>query len=84
MDRFDSLMLRCPRLGGEVTFAYCRREQGTLPCRMTISCWQGFIPAEEHLRKHLSDEEWDRCFNTQPKDRLSAILEIAGRVKGAK
>lgn len=77
MDRFDHLVLRCPRLGGEVTFAYCRREQGNLPCRMALRCWQGLIPVEEYLRTFLTDEQWEHCFNAPLRDKLSSILEIA-------
>jgi len=84
MDRFDHLVLRCPRLGGEITFAYCRREQGALPCRMTLRCWEGLIPVEEHLRRYLSDDEWERCFNTPPKDKMATILEIADAVRKRK
>ena len=84
MDRFDHLVLRCPRLGGEVTFAYCRREQGDLPCRMTLRCWQDMIPVEEHLRECLSDDEWVSCFHTSPKDKITTILEIADAVKKRK
>ncbi len=84
MDRFDHLVLRCPRLGGEVTFAYCRREQGDLPCRMILRCWEGLIPVEQHLRVHLSDDEWSRAFNTPPKDKMATILEIADAVRKRK
>lgn len=84
MDRFDHLVLRCPRLGGEITFAYCRHEQGALPCRMTLRCWEGLIPVEEHLRGYLSNDEWDRCFNTPPKDKMATILEIADAVRKRK
>ncbi|MDD5723940.1 MAG: hypothetical protein PHY29_09435 [Syntrophales bacterium] len=84
MDRFDRLVLRCPRLGGEVTFAYCRREQGTLPCQRTLRCWEGLIPVEGHLKAYLSDDEWECCFNTPPKDKMTTILEIADAVKKRK
>ena len=84
MDRFDHLVLRCPRLGGEVTFAYCRREQGDLPCQRTLLCWQDLIPVEDHLRAFLSDDEWNSCFNVPPKDKMATILEIADAVKKRK
>jgi len=75
------MALRCPRLGGEITFRYCRREQGDLPCRMILRCWEGLIPVEGHLREFLTAEEWKRCFNTSPKDKMTTILEIADAVR---
>ncbi len=75
------MALRCPRLGGEITFRYCRREQGDLPCRMILRCWEGLIPVEGHLREFLTAEEWERFFSTSPKDKMTTILEIADAVR---
>ena len=84
MTRFDHLILRCPRLGGEITFAYCRKEQGNLPCQRIIRCWQDLIPVEQHLKEFLSNDEWDSCFNAPPKDKITTIFEIAEAVKKRK
>ena len=35
----QDLLLRCPRLGHEVTVGYCRRETGAKPCRSIMDCW---------------------------------------------
>jgi len=84
MDRYDHREIRCPRLGGQITFAYCRREQGELPCARIIQCWKGLLPVEEYLRDHLSGEEWERCFSKPPKDRIATIFEIVDKVKKRK
>ena len=81
MSDFDSLMIRCPRLGGEVTFAYCRREQGNLPCGRTLICWQQRFPVDEYLRGIMSEEDMERCFGSPPKSKLSQILEVAEEAK---
>jgi len=84
MTRFDHMILRCPKLGGEVTFAYCRKEQGDLPCQRIIRCWQELIPVEQHLGTILSEDEWERCFNVPPKDKIATIFEIADELKKRK
>ena len=84
MKRFDHLVLRCPRLGGEITFAYCRKEQGDLPCPRIIRCWQDIIPVEQHMRIVLSEDEWESCFNVPPKDKIATIFEIADELKKRK
>lgn len=81
MNRYDHCEIRCLKLGGQITFAYCRREQGDLPCARIVQCWQGLIPVEHYLQECLSDEERQRLFSRPPKDRISTILEIADRVK---
>ena len=75
MKRYDHLEIRCPRLGGEVTFAYCRYEQGNLPCPRTIGCWRNHVPVEAYLREVLTPGEFASCFNELPKDRVSVIFE---------
>ena len=35
----DDKLIRCPKLGDEMTFAYCLREAGDFPCSRIILCW---------------------------------------------
>jgi hypothetical protein len=78
---YRNLVIRCPRLGGEVPFSYCEKEAGDLPCRMVVNCWSGIFPVEEYLQETLTDEIRDRLYNQHPKDRLTTILDIAAAVK---
>jgi hypothetical protein len=71
----QQLMIRCPRLGGEVPFAYCEREGGELPCRLTLRCWQTVFPVEAYLRGKLTDERWTRFLAQAPGDRIGTLLE---------
>jgi hypothetical protein len=81
METFDKLQLRCPRLGGEVYFAYCEREGGDLPCSRIITCWHAFLPIEKYLRWKLSPEQWDRCFSQQPKAKVVTLIELIEAAK---
>ena len=78
---YDHLELRCPRLGGEVTFAYCQVESGNLPCSRTIACWQNYFPVENYLRTKLTQVQWDRCFNRQPKEKVVTLIELIEEAK---
>ena len=78
---YGSLVIRCPRLGGEVPFSYCEKEAGDLPCRMVVSCWEGIFPVEEYLQDTLTEEARYRLYNQPAKDRLTTILDIAAAVK---
>ncbi len=84
MKKYEGLEIRCPRLGGEVTFAYCLQERGDLPCQRVITCWQAYFPVETYLREKLTADEWGRCFNELPKDRVSVIFDAveAARKRG--
>ena len=81
---YDDLELRCPKLGGEVTFAYCKQENNGVPCARALVCWQFTFPVEEYLRKILTEEQWDQCFNQPQKDRMTALLEVIEKAKKRK
>ena len=80
----DHLEIRCPKLGGEVTFAYCLTEGGDLPCPRTIVCWQPYFPVETLLRKKLTQEQWDRCFGQKPKEKMVSLIELIEAAKKSK
>ncbi len=77
----NELYMRCPRLGGEVTFSYCEREGGDLPCLRIIMCWKPFFPVETYLRKKLTPEQWQECFDREPKDKVPSLVELIEAAK---
>jgi hypothetical protein len=78
---YDHLEIRCPKLGGEVTFAYCQREGGDLPCPRVLACWQRHFAVETYLRRKLTQAHWDRCFNRPSKDKVSTLIELIEAAK---
>jgi len=76
---FDRLQTRCPRLGGEIPFDYCRKIAGGLPCSRALVCWERIFPVEEYMIRVLDGAEWEKAFNSQSKGRLESILEAAQR-----
>jgi hypothetical protein len=82
--RYDHLQIRCPRLGGEVTFAYCRREAGDIPCPRTIACWEPYFPVEAYLKTALTPAQWDRWSTREPKDKITTLMELIEEAKRRK
>ncbi len=78
---YDDLEIRCPKLGGEVTFSYCQKEEGDSPCPRIIVCWQPRIPVESYLKDVLTAAQWDRCFNQKPKDKVTTLIELIEEAK---
>lgn len=78
---YDHLAIRCPRLGGQVTFAYCRREGGALPCPRIIVCWQDRFPVGAFLKNELSEEDWERWTHQRPKEKVITLLELIEAAK---
>jgi hypothetical protein len=81
MKLYSELIIRCPRLGGEVPFSYCEREAGELPCRQVVRCWNAGFPVEEYLRETLTPEVWDRFRSEVPKDRMTTLLDSVEAAK---
>jgi len=81
---YDDKEIRCPRLGGEVRFSYCRREGGDMPCPRTVICWQAFFPVEAHLKDTLTAETWERFVHQQPKDKVTTLIDLIEAAKKRK
>jgi len=82
MNRYDTVEIRCPKLGCEITFAYCRQEQGDLPCARTIKCWEPYLPIEAYLTEILSEADQERFRAALPQGRMATIFETVDRIKG--
>lgn len=78
---YDHLEIRCPRLGSEVTFAYCETEGGNHPCSRILTCWQPYFSVETYLREKLNQEEWDRLQNPESKHKVTTLVELIEAAK---
>jgi len=81
---YRALLMRCPRLGGEVSFSYCEREAGELPCRQIIRCWEAGFPVETYLRETLTEQDWERFCGQVPQDRITTLIDLAEAVRRRK
>ncbi|HTP66498.1 MAG TPA: hypothetical protein VMJ66_13985 [Geobacteraceae bacterium] len=80
-DKYDSLLIRCPRLGGEVTFAYCRAEGGELPCARIVGCWQVCLPIAGYLEEALTLEQAGRFREQRPREKIVSLIELIEATK---
>ncbi|MBN1364172.1 MAG: hypothetical protein JW976_05135 [Syntrophaceae bacterium] len=77
-------LIRCPRLGDEVTFSYCLRESGDLPCSRIMRCWSHSFDVEAILKDRLAPETLEKFLSSQPKDKVSSLLELIETAKAKK
>jgi hypothetical protein len=80
----DHQLIRCPKLGDEMTFAYCLREAGDLPCARIVQCWFKSFDVAALLKDRLTPSEWERFTDAQPKDKLTGLIEIIEKAKRQK
>ena len=74
-------MIRCPKLGHQITFTYCRSESMGLPCFKILDCWFDQFLVEEYLRKELKPEDWDKVFDRPQKPKVLSLLELIEEAK---
>jgi hypothetical protein len=77
----DERPIRCPMLGGQVTFKYCRTMAEGLPCRSIVPCWQEEFGIIEFLEANYTADELVRSVGSPRKSRLSRLLEAIDQAK---
>jgi len=77
----DDFEIRCPRLGHQVSFSYCRSENNGLPCFKTLDCWYEHFLVEEFLKEELTPEQWNRVFGNPPKPKMLSLVELIEEAK---
>ena len=77
----DDFMIRCPRLGHQIPFSYCRAENRGLPCFKILDCWHPHFSVAELLRKELTPEQWEIVFSKPPKPKLFSLIELIEQAK---
>lgn len=73
---FEDKEIRCPRLGGPVTFGYCKIETGDRPCSRAITCWSPHFDVKSFFADRLNDDEYQRCFCSPPKSKIATLVEL--------
>ncbi len=81
---FDALTVRCPQLGGEVSFAYCRTLQDGLPCRRALVCFERRFPVTEYFTLVLKAKTYQRIFSAPAQNRLDTLLKITTEERSKK
>jgi hypothetical protein len=72
----DSFQIRCPRLGQQIHFSYCRQENLGLPCFKTLDCWYIYFQVVEYLQKELSEAEWKDAFEKPATPKMVSLAEL--------
>jgi hypothetical protein len=67
---------RCPKLGGPVSFSYCRVESQGKPCSRSIQCWSRIFDVESYFRINMDDQEFCECFKDQGRPKLVTLVDL--------
>jgi hypothetical protein len=78
----DQIERRCPRLGGSVSFGYCRTSgDDNSPCWKVFDCWWECFDVVGYLKNSLSEDMFTRLVNSKPKPKIVSLVEIMQAAK---
>jgi len=80
IEQYDGNMIRCPRIGGDVNFLFCRTENNMLPCRWIVNCWKGRLDIRTFLEGHYTQKELGQVF-TEPKPKVESLVRLVEKAK---
>jgi hypothetical protein len=80
----QDLLLRCCRLGHEVTFGYCRQETSGRPCRLILDCWWEQFDVRSFLQANLPEEDMARVEHASASPPPSKVLSLMETIQQAK
>ena len=77
----DSYMIRCPRLGHQISFSYCQSENMGMPCFKILDCWFEYFDVNEYLKKKLNPEKYQEIINRPTKTKAQSLIELIEQTK---
>ena len=80
IEQYDDKTIRCPRVGGDVNFMYCRSENKMFPCGWIVGCWQERMDINKFLEDHYSNKERDQIF-APPRPKVESLVNLIEQAK---
>ena len=78
----DHLERRCPRLGGDISFGYCRTSgDNDSVCWKIFDCWWEYFDVVAHLKKYLPEDQFNRILQARPKPKIVSLVELIEQAK---
>ena len=79
----DKYQIRCPRLGHQISFSYCRIENQGIPCFKTLDCWHQIFDVATLLKNELSPEVFNQTFHREIKPKILSLMDLVEQAKKA-
>jgi len=80
----DEFTIRCPRLGHQINYSYCRSENNGLPCFKTLDCWHLHFDVHTCLRDQLTQADFKKVFQSKTTPKIFSLLDLIEQAKQSK
>ncbi len=76
--------IRCPRLGHQINFEYCRKENNGIPCFKTLDCWYSYFNVHKFLEDKLPEKDFEKAFENSVQPKVLSLLDLIEQAKAKK
>jgi hypothetical protein len=83
IDSHDHRLRRCPMLGHEVAFSYCRAPGSQTPCRKIFDCWWETFDVEAFVRSCYGEEKIAEI-TAPPKQKVLSLVDLIEQARKEK
>jgi len=73
--------IRCPRLGHQIYFDYCRRENMGQPCFKVLDCWFTYFKVDEFLRQEMGEQQFAAFINNPGQPKMLSLAEMIAQAQ---
>ena len=80
MDKHDQRDRRCPMLGHDIHFSYCRCPGRDLPCRKVFDCWWETFDVQDFIEHHFSAEQIEQILASPP-GKTTTIVDLINQAR---
>lgn len=80
----DDYQIRCPKLGHQIQFTYCRIEQGDFSCSKILDCWHEHFDVQGYLEEEMGSEAVAKLSHPAPKSKVLSLMELIEKAKESK
>lgn len=80
----DKFTIRCPRLGHQINFPYCRFENHGLPCFKTLDCWHTHFDVQAFLRNQLTQTDFKNLVQKKIPSKILSLLDLIEQARQSK
>lgn len=80
LEENDNRKRRCPKLGHEVNFGYCREPGDDIPCSKIGDCWFETFNISDFIKENYDNETIEKILSPKKPKTLS-LLEMIDAVK---
>jgi hypothetical protein len=80
IDVHDARRRRCPMLGHDLDFSYCREPGSPTPCRKIFDCWWETFDVVAFIGRHYSKEGMGRIL-APPPQKMSTLADLVRKAR---